>query len=135
MERTGFERYLRAALARTGGWLLALTVGLALPQSLSAQEEPGGIQGVITETRTGNPIAGAQVILHGTARGALTGPNGQYRIEHVQPGTYTLEVRSIGYRAVREEVRVNSEIITELDLALRSEERRVGQERRPRTAP
>lgn len=118
MERTGFERYLRAALARTGGWLLALTVGLALPQSLSAQEEPGGIQGVITETRTGNPIAGAQVILHGTARGALTGPNGQYRIEHVQPGTYTLEVRSIGYRAVREEVRVNSEIITELDLAL-----------------
>ncbi len=55
------------------------------------------IQGHITNSATGQPIAGASVALRGTIVGTDTDANGNYRLPNVAPGTYTLGVRLVGY--------------------------------------
>ncbi|RMH89552.1 MAG: TonB-dependent receptor [Calditrichaeota bacterium] len=73
----------------TLGVLLALTVGLWAGN--------GKIAGKITDKESGEPLIGANVTLQGTVLGAATDMNGEYVIENVPPGTYTLVVEYIGY--------------------------------------
>jgi TonB-linked SusC/RagA family outer membrane protein len=67
----------------------ALASGSLLAQS-------GTIAGSVTATDGGRPIAGAQVTVLGTSRGAVTGDDGRYSIL-VDPGTYRMRVRRIGF--------------------------------------
>jgi TonB-dependent starch-binding outer membrane protein SusC len=92
---------------------------LFAPQVLAAQEEMGGVRGQVVEARTGEPVANAQILLEGTTRGTLTGRDGQFRIGELRPGTYTVRVRSIGYRSARAEVQVRPETFADLDFTLR----------------
>ncbi|RZK37104.1 MAG: TonB-dependent receptor, partial [Hymenobacter sp.] len=55
------------------------------------------IQGHITSSTTGKPVAGASVGLRGTTAGTDTDANGDYRLPNVVPGRYTLGVRLMGY--------------------------------------
>jgi len=62
----------------------------------------GTISGQVTEARTGRPLGGAQVFVEGTGLGALTNPNGEFRIPGVPAGEAEIRVQLIGYsRAVR----------------------------------
>ncbi|MBC8084226.1 MAG: TonB-dependent receptor [Hymenobacter sp.] len=62
----------------------------------SAQAQRGTIQGHVT-TPAGQPAAGVSVGIKGTTKGASTDTNGNYRLGGLQPGTYTLGVRLLGY--------------------------------------
>jgi len=57
----------------------------------------GKIAGVVTDEQTGEPLAGAQVQIVGTAMGAAANADGQYFILNVSPGTYTLRISMMGY--------------------------------------
>ena len=57
----------------------------------------GFIKGQIRDAETNEPLVGVNVILYGTTRGASTDEEGEYRIDNVAPGVYTLEIRYIGY--------------------------------------
>ncbi len=112
--------------ARSRGRSLATVVAMmsALlllfgPAQLFAQDEPGGVRGQVVEAATGTPLAGAQVLVEGTTRGTMTNRDGQFRIGELRPGTYTVQVRSLGYRTVQQEVRVLPESFTDMELALR----------------
>lgn len=98
---------------------LAVAMLLAVPTGLSAQDGPGGVRGQVVEARTGVPIVGAQVLLQGTTRGAVTGKDGRFQVGQLQPGAYRVEVRSIGYRSAMAEVRVVPETYTNQDFELR----------------
>ena len=58
----------------------------------------GRIEGVVTDTKTGSPIIGATILVKGTTSGAATDLDGRFTIS-VDPGTYTLNVKYIGYGA------------------------------------
>jgi len=76
----------------------ALTV-LALVSAVApsaAQSSTGKIQGTVTN-QAGEAVAKAQVIVAGTAFGAVTDDKGYYFINNVPPGTYTLRAQFIGY--------------------------------------
>ncbi len=83
------------------------TIFLALMVASSALAQ-SAITGEITDKSTGEPIIGANLILLGTAKGDATDLDGTYRIESVQPGTYTLRVSSVGFITILREITVES---------------------------
>lgn len=83
----------------------------------------GKISGTITDEKTGEPIAGATVLLAGTKTGAASDIDGRYVIANVPPGTYTLNISSVGYRKnIVEGVQVNTDFTTRIDVKLSSQE-------------
>jgi TonB-dependent starch-binding outer membrane protein SusC len=103
------------------GLLAAVFMSLFLlsPAPVQAQDETGGIRGQVLDERTGTPIPAAQVLILGTTRGAITGRDGRFQVGELRPGTYDIEIRSIGFRSARTTVRVAPETFTDVDLALR----------------
>lgn len=64
------------------------------------REQPiqlGAVAGRVSDRRSGEPIAGAYVMLEGTAHGAITTDSGTYRLPDVPPGAYTLIAQRLGY--------------------------------------
>ena len=62
----------------------------------TAQQTTGKVQGTVTN-QAGEAVAKAQVVVVGTAFGAVTDDKGYYFINNVPPGTYTLRAQFIGY--------------------------------------
>lgn len=54
--------------------------------------------GRVTDSKTGEPIIGANVLIQGTAVGDVTNLEGQFTIANVKPGTYNLVVSYITYK-------------------------------------
>jgi outer membrane receptor protein involved in Fe transport len=81
--------------------MFALLAATAVGAPAVAQDttRAGTIAGTVSD-QGGGGLAGAQVFIGdtpGTARGAVTGANGQYTLA-IPAGTHTLRVRRIGYR-------------------------------------
>ena len=52
----------------------------------------GKIVGQLLDAETGQPIAGASVMVVGTKRGAVTDFDGRYIIGQIEPGTYSVKI-------------------------------------------
>jgi outer membrane receptor protein involved in Fe transport len=99
---------------------LLLTLALLLPASL-AFAQTGKVAGVVTD-QSGSALPGVNVSLDGTTQGAVTNVDGYYVILNVRPGSYTLRATFIGFTTeLRENIRVNVDLTTEIDFALREE--------------
>ncbi|MFC1725841.1 TonB-dependent receptor domain-containing protein [candidate division KSB1 bacterium] len=77
--------------------------------------DKGYLRGKITESGTGEPLEGANVILLGTHIGAATDENGNFLIRSIPQGKYTVQVSIIGYRN-EEKANVNIESGAELEI-------------------
>ncbi|MFN4144547.1 MAG: TonB-dependent receptor [Runella sp.] len=62
------------------------------------------VKGVVTDRETQKPIAGAILKLQGYQQVAITDAEGHYKIENLCEGTYTLECRIVGYKAVQTQI-------------------------------
>ncbi len=93
---------------------------VAAPAALQAQNT-GQISGTVSDSASGQPIPGAQVIVGGTTLGAVTDNDGRYTVAQVPAGTYTVQVRRIGFtqREVSD-VTVTAGSTTTLNVSLRS---------------
>lgn len=101
--------------------LLAALLTLLAPGMLSAQNV-GKIAGAVTESASGEPLPGANVIIVGTTMGAATDVNGEYYILNVPPGKYELRATMMGYEAmVVVDVIVNVGRTTRIDFKLADE--------------
>ncbi len=99
-------------------WVLVAVMAFLVPSAVAAQS--GTITGEVIHQETGDPIAGAQISVQGTNLGSLSNANGQFTIQNVSAGTYTLLAQFLGYAQARlENVTVQSGQATEVELALR----------------
>ena len=127
------RKYVFTSLALVG--LFALLASTASP--VAAQVTTGKLTGIVTDAQTGEPLAGAQVYIEGTGRGALTAENGRYFIVNVRPGVYTVVAELIGYQTFRKEnVQINIDQTRQVNFdltpqAIAVEEIRVEAERTP----
>ncbi len=100
------HRILRLA---PGGFTL-LALGALAPPGASGQTPPDTsrvtVTGLVYEQGRGIPISGAWIRFAGTDFQARTGDDGRYAIEGLQRGAYQLEVDALGYRAIREGIRI-----------------------------
>ncbi len=82
----------------------------------------GKIAGKVTDSESGEPLAGVNVFLEGTALGAATDIDGFYYIINVPPGTYNMQISFVGYADhIITNVEVAIDLTTKLDVDLRSE--------------
>jgi TonB-dependent starch-binding outer membrane protein SusC len=100
--------------ARVFLFLLISTVVLA--PGLAAQT--GTVTGRVTDERSGNPLAAAQVFIGELARGVLTQQNGSYTMTGLPPGTYTVTVQRLGYRPASGSVTVSEAEPSVLNFAI-----------------
>ena len=64
-----------------------------------ARGAEGGVDGAVTDTVGGGPLAGARVTILGTSLAAETDKNGRFRFASVPPGTYVIRVTRLGFLA------------------------------------
>jgi outer membrane receptor protein involved in Fe transport len=93
---------------------------IIIPMMLFAQR--GKLVGTVIDSKTGEPLPGANVVIEGTLLGASTDIDGLFIILAVDPGTYKVRASSIGYAdMVFENIRVSANITTGLDFALKEQ--------------
>lgn len=99
--------------------VMIMTIILAIPLWSGTT---GKIAGVVIDKQTGDPLAGANIIIENTELGAAADLEGQYTILHVPPGTYNLDVSVIGYAKVTvQNVRVKIDQTARVDVDLEME--------------
>jgi outer membrane receptor for ferrienterochelin and colicin len=81
----------------------------------------GKIAGKVQDAESGDPLAGANILIIGTTLGAAADLDGDFAILNVPPGIYTVEARMMGYQSLRmTNVRVSIDQTTTIEFALRS---------------
>lgn len=87
---------IRSAVARVLVFVATMLFA-AWPTSAGAQQTTGRVQGTVTSEGTGQPLAGAQVMVSGTGIGMLTNADGVYMLTGVPAGQHVVAVQLIGY--------------------------------------
>jgi TonB-linked SusC/RagA family outer membrane protein len=100
--------------------VLAALLGVSAVDAARAQSAQGSITGRVTDAATGQPIAAVQLIVLGTAAGAMTGADGQYTIRAVGAGSVTVRALRIGYSEMRQSATVTANQSATVDFALRT---------------
>ena len=80
----------------------------------------GTISGRITDSSTGQGIAGANVVVDGTELGAAANSTGFYEINNVPSGTKTVIVTVIGYTPLSKTINVSSSVSVTANFSLSS---------------
>ena len=70
---------------------------LLLPAVTFAQST---LQGVVSDSLTGQPVVGVNIFLEGTALGAASNLDGEYHISGIPEQTFTIRVSCVGYATV-----------------------------------
>jgi len=82
----------------------------------------GKIAGRVTDLKTGEPLAGVNVVVEGTSMGAATDIDGHYVILNISPATYNIKATMIGYAPLTvRDVRVEIDLTTMVDFEMRTE--------------
>ena len=98
-----------------------LLINLLLHSALTFGQENkfGTIRGQIRETTTRRSLAGANILVVHTAYGAVANVEGEYAIQKLPVGSYSLRVSLLGYQSVTvTDVIVKSDRITFINLTL-----------------
>lgn len=78
---------------------------LCYPLELAAQSR-GSVKGRLTDAQSGEPLMFANIALIGTTSGTVTDSEGNYQLNNIKPGTYTLLFSYIGYAGLEQEITI-----------------------------
>lgn len=89
-----------------------------------AQTRPGSLKGVVTDSKTGETVPFANVVIKDNAgnilKGGATDFDGKYNLNPVNPGTYTVEVSFQGYATFKQNgVKISANSVTFLDFKMK----------------
>jgi len=93
------------------GLLLLLSSNIAHPQS-------GSISGIVTDSLSGYPVANLSVFIPFTTVGTTTNTKGEYVLDRLSPGDYTLMFRHVSYQSYSVPVTIESGKRIVLNLAV-----------------
>ena len=89
-------------------WVYTSLISL-LFVSMTFAAKSGRIAGIIEDADTGEPLAGANIVIEGTAFGAATDLDGVFLIFNIPEGTYDLIFSYVGYNEVKVKVTVKAD--------------------------
>lgn len=95
---------------------IGLLAGLLLVAAIA--EAQVSVRGQITDAATGRSLPSAEVTLEELNRRVITSTSGQFTINNVPPGSYTLSVSYGGYRSVDRSIQVSASDAESIDVAL-----------------
>lgn len=103
-------------LALLGLFFCFVSIGSAQ----SGAKDAGKITGKVIDSKTGEPIIGANVSITGTTKGAATDLDGNYTIQNIDPGIYSITISYISYTEKNVTgVEVDPERATRINVSLR----------------
>ena len=79
---------------------------LLLTAALPGLAQQAGISGTVIDATTGNPVAGAAVMLNDQGLVVITGPAGDFSISNVNPGSDVITVAAYGYSDLTQPVQL-----------------------------
>jgi outer membrane receptor protein involved in Fe transport len=96
-------------------------IPLLLIFTLMVLGQQGTIRGKVSDAETGEELIGAAVLIEGTVQGSSADLDGNYNIENVNAGTYSLRCSFISYETqVITGVEVKANNVTLLDIKLKT---------------
>lgn len=106
-------RFSRFPLVR----FFALVVALVAVPALDAQTG-GTVRGRVVEAGSGRPLGNVQVVVEGTARGAISSDAGAFVLTNVPAGRQTIRTKLLGFTSVAKPVDVAAGAAATLDFTL-----------------
>ena len=95
-----------------------LFIGLLL-LSFGLFAQSGAITGSIVDSKTDEPLIGANIMIVGTSTGAVADLDGYFTIQNLKPGIYTLKCSFISYESsIKKDIVVKSGENTSLNIRL-----------------
>ena len=106
---------------------LCATFALSIPIGLRAENEvkektDANIKGSVVDSKTQQPLSHASVLVVGTVITTTTDAEGHYSLKNLPVGKVKIEVRSAGYRTLRQEVTTERNYTTETNFELTADE-------------
>ena len=106
---------------------LCATFALSIPIGLRAENEvkektDANIKGSVVDSKTQQPLSHASVLVVGTVITTTTDAEGHYSLNNLPLGKVKIEVRSAGYRTLRQEVTTERSYTTEQNFELTPDE-------------
>lgn len=99
-----------------------ISIILLFALAISAIAQYGSISGVVVDAATGDPLAGVNIKVLDQPLGAATNLDGEYLIDRLEPGTYSLNVKMMGYSEYQViEIEVGDDEVTKLNISLAPE--------------
>lgn len=74
------------------------------------------ISGKITDSQTGEPLPGANIIIENTLLATISGIDGSYSFQKLKPGKYTMKATFIGYSPLEKTVDISKNIRLDIKL-------------------
>lgn len=81
-------------------YLLISSLSLFFFSVTAGFAQTGTIRGTIVDAKTNEPLIGASVLIEGTSNGAAADLDGNFAIQNVDEGAYTLRASYVAYRPV-----------------------------------
>lgn len=82
----------------------------------------GKLAGKITDNKTNEPLIGITVLIEGTSLGAATDQNGNYVINNIEPGIFSVNFSGVGFQRKKiTNVKISADFTTRLDLKMEEE--------------
>jgi len=83
----------------------------------------GNIKGKVVDMQTGDALIGANVVVIGTSTGANTDANGEFYVQNLDAGVYSIRVSYVGYKTITvSNLRVSSDLTTYQNVKLPTED-------------
>ena len=106
---------------------LCATFALSIPIGMRAENEvkektDANIRGSVVDSKTQQPLSHASVLVVGTVITTTTDADGHYSLKNLPVGKVKIEVRSAGYRTLRQEVTTERNYTTEQNFELTPDE-------------
>lgn len=101
-------------MKRWRSFLPAISLLIATAGAAAGMQEPATLSGRVVERDSGQPVAGATVLLRDATR--LTTDAGTFRFTDVEPGRYVLRVSAIGYRPAEMTVVLRRDTTVDVEL-------------------
>lgn len=106
---------------------LCATFALSIPIGMRAENEvkektDANIKGSVVDSKTQQPLSHASVLVVGTVITTTTDAEGHYSLNNLPLGKVKIEVRSAGYRTLRQEVTTERSYTTEQNFELAPDE-------------
>lgn len=90
---------------------IVLLMAVTIVQAQETEQQLGltqTVKGTVVNLQTGGPLAGATVAVVGTTLGAISRPDGSFRIEQVPVGRHVMRVSSVGFQPMTTDIIVTS---------------------------
>ncbi|HEY2163350.1 MAG TPA: TonB-dependent receptor, partial [Gemmatimonadaceae bacterium] len=98
--------------------MAAFSLAFLVAARVSVAQVPGELRGRITDATTGRAIAGARVEIADRVEPARSDADGAFLVRGLEPKTYSIAVRAVGYAAFRRDVSIENGRTALLDAAL-----------------